>query len=70
MHLIKKFREEAGKTQGEFAKELKISQSALSQIEKKNMTPSMKNFLMLVKLGYINADNIFSIVQKLIKHRG
>jgi len=67
MHLIKKFREEAGKTQGEFAKELNISQSALSQIEKKNALPSMRIFLTLVRKGYITSENIFEIVQGLLK---
>ena len=69
MHLIKKIREKAEKTQGEFAKDLNISQSALSQIEKKNTIPSMKTFLSLVRLGYINADNVFTIVQKLVKFK-
>ena len=67
MHLIKTIRETAKKTQGEFAKVLAITQSALSQIEKKNGIPSMKTFLSLVRLGYINADNILGIVQKLVK---
>lgn len=69
MHLIKKIRETAKKTQGEFSKELNITQSALSQIEKKNGIPSMKTFLSLVRLGYINVDNIFPIVQKLVNFK-
>ena len=67
MYLLRKIREEFKKTQGEFSKELGISQSALSQMELKARIPSMKIFLKLVKLGYINKDNIFDIVQTFLK---
>jgi len=67
VNLIRKIREETGKTQEEFCRELNITQSALSQMENKNRLPSMKTFLLLVKQGYINKDNIYPVVQELIR---
>jgi len=69
MHLLKRIREESKKTQGELAVELGVTQSALSQIEMKNNPPSMKTFLKLIKLGYINEQNIYRIVRELIKQQ-
>ena len=66
MNLLKKIREENKKTQGDLSKELGISQSALSQMEAAGKVPSMKIFLKLVGLKYINESNIFSIVKELV----
>lgn len=66
MNLIKKIREKNQITQGELAIKLGVTQSALSQIEMKDKAPSMKNFLMLVKLGYITEETIYGIVKELI----
>jgi len=69
VNLIRKIREETGKTQEEFSGELNITQSALSQMENKNRLPSMKTFILLVKLGYIHEENIYEVVQELVsKH--
>ncbi len=67
MHLLRKIREENKKTQGDFSKELEISQSALSQMEVSERLPSMKIFLKLVSLRYINENNIFNIVMEMLK---
>lgn len=66
MHLLKRIREKCHKTQGDLAREIGVTQSALSQIEMKDKPPSMKTFLMLVHLGYITEENIYEIVQELI----
>jgi transcriptional regulator with XRE-family HTH domain len=66
VNLIKKIREKNQITQGELAIKLGVTQSALSQIEMKDKAPSMKNFLMLVKLGYITEETIYGIVKELI----
>lgn len=66
MHLLKRIREQCQKTQGDLAREIGVTQSALSQIEMKDKPPSMKTFLMLVHLGYITKENIYEIVQELI----
>lgn len=67
MHLLRKIREENKKTQGDFSKELEISQSALSQMEVSERLPSMKIFLKLVSLRYVNENNIFNIVMEMLK---
>ena len=66
MHLLKRIREKVNKTQGQLADELGVTQSALSQVEINNRVPSMKTFLRLVQLGYINESSIYKIVQELI----
>ena len=66
MHILKRIRDKSNKTQGELARELGITQSALSQLEIKDRTPSMKTFLMLVQLGYITKSNIYEVVLELI----
>lgn len=67
MHLLRKIREDHKKTQGEFSKELGISQSALSQMEIHERIPSMKIFLTLVNLKYINETNVYEILKELLK---
>lgn len=67
VHLLRKIREDNKKTQGEFSKELGISQSALSQMEITDRVPSMKIFLALVSLSYVNETNIFGIIKDLLK---
>jgi len=66
MHLLKRIREQRNKTQGQLAREIGVTQSALSQTEMNDKPPSMKTFLMLVHLGYIRKDNIYEVVQELI----
>jgi len=66
MHLLKRIRLKFEKTQGELAKELGVSQSALSQVELNNNVPSMKIFLTMVYLGYIEEKEIYDIIQELI----
>jgi len=65
-NILRRIREAKSKTQGGFAKELGITQSALSQMEGKNKIPSMKTFLMLVQLGYINDKNMNDLLQEMI----
>ena len=64
MNFLKEIRENRDITQKQLAYELGISQSALSQIENRTKIPSMKNFLMLVHLKYINESNMYTIVQE------
>lgn len=67
MHLLRQIREDNKKTQGDFSKELGISQSALSQMEINDRIPSMKIFLTLVQLRYINETNVYGILKDLLK---
>ena len=55
---IKKLREERGMTQGEFAKKLKTSQSAVARIESGNQNVTIEQ---LMKMGEVLKHNIVSI---------
>lgn len=55
---IKKLREEKGMTQGEFAKKLKTSQSAVARIESGNQNVTIDQ---LMKMGEVLKHNIVSI---------
>lgn len=55
---IKKLREERGMTQGEFAKKLKTSQSAVARIETGNQNVTIEQ---LMKMGEVLKHNIISI---------
>jgi UDP-N-acetylglucosamine 1-carboxyvinyltransferase len=55
---IKKLRDERGMTQGEFAKQLKTSQSAVARIESGNQNVTIEQ---LMKMGEVLKHNIVSI---------